>query len=159
MWLGSDWGLACGRKSIGQVISSQDALLRTHIDLDRPNSVGGFYRPEVLAFHAHSRGEYLADINLHHCTGRDGEESNVGRYEGEQGATRMEYKSSMFRADTKYSGNHLALTAEIEKKLVEDKESSSRKGVLQLAEAVQTLFGVNASTVLPGINLTKIKHV
>jgi DNA-binding XRE family transcriptional regulator len=71
----------------------------------------------------------------------------------------MEYKSSMFRADTKYSGNHLALTAEIEKKLVEDKESSSRKGVLQLAEAVQTLFGVNASTVLPGINLTKIKHV
>lgn len=71
----------------------------------------------------------------------------------------MEYKSSMFRADTKYSGNHLALTAEIEKKLVEDKESSSRKGVLQLAEAVQTLFGVNASTLLPGINLTKIKHV
>jgi len=38
MWLGSDWGLACGRKSIAQVISSQDALLRTHIDLDRPNS-------------------------------------------------------------------------------------------------------------------------
>jgi hypothetical protein len=53
----------------------------------------------------------------------------------------------------------LALTAEVEKKLVEDKESFSRKGVLQLAEAVQTLFGVNASTVLPGINLTKIKHV
>jgi hypothetical protein len=71
----------------------------------------------------------------------------------------MEYKSSMFRADTKYSGNHLALTAEIEKKLVEDKESSSRKGVLQLAEAVQTLFGVNASTVPPTIDLTKIKHV
>ena len=31
----------------------------------------------------------------------------------------MEYKSSMFRADTKYGGNHLALTAEIEKKLVQ----------------------------------------
>ena len=71
----------------------------------------------------------------------------------------MEYKSSMFRADTKYSGNHLALTAEIEKKLVEDKESSSKKGVLQLAEAVQTLFGINASTVLPEIDLTKIKQV
>lgn len=71
----------------------------------------------------------------------------------------MEYKSSMFRADTKYSGNHLALTAEIEKKLVEDKESSSRKGVLQLAEAVTTLFGVNASTVSPEIDLTKVRYV
>ena len=71
----------------------------------------------------------------------------------------IEYKSSMFRADTKYSGNHSALTAEIERKLVEDKESSSRKGVLQLAEAVQTLFGVNSSTVVPGIDLSMIKHV
>jgi hypothetical protein len=71
----------------------------------------------------------------------------------------MEYKSSMFRADTKYGGNHLALTAEIEKKLVQDKESSSKKGVMQLAEAVRMLFGVNASTVMPQIDLTKIKHV
>jgi hypothetical protein len=71
----------------------------------------------------------------------------------------MEYKSSMFRADTKYSGDHLALTAEIEKKLVEDKESSGRKGVLQLSEAVQTLFGVNGAKALPGIDLTKIKRV
>ncbi|RSL18604.1 hypothetical protein EDE15_4194 [Edaphobacter aggregans] len=71
----------------------------------------------------------------------------------------MEYKSSMFRADTKYSGDHLALTAEIEKKLVEDKESSGRKGVLQLVEATQTLFGVNASKVTPEIDLTEIKHV
>jgi len=71
----------------------------------------------------------------------------------------MEYKSSMFRADTKYSGDHLALTAEIETKLVEDKESSDRKGVLQLSEAVQTLFGVNGAKALPGIDLTKIKRV
>ena len=71
----------------------------------------------------------------------------------------MEYKSSMFRADTKYSGNHLALTAEIEKKLVQDKESSSKKGVLQLAEAVHTLFAADASTILPGIDLPKIRHV
>jgi hypothetical protein len=70
----------------------------------------------------------------------------------------MEYKSSMFRADTKYSGNHLALSAEIKKKLVEDKESSSRKGVLQLAGAVRILFGVNASTVFPGIDLRKVKN-
>lgn len=38
----------------------------------------------------------------------------------------MEYKSSMFRADTKYSGNHHALAGEIEKKLVHDKEAGER---------------------------------
>jgi hypothetical protein len=71
----------------------------------------------------------------------------------------MEYKSSMFRADTKYSGNHMALTAEIEKKLVADKESASRKGVLQLSEAVRTLFGPQGTNVLPELDLTQIKRV
>lgn len=71
----------------------------------------------------------------------------------------IEYKSSMFRADTKYAGNHQALAAEIEKKLVEDRESSSKKGVMQLAEAVRTLFGGNVSAVVPEIDVAKIRHV
>ncbi len=47
----------------------------------------------------------------------------------------MEYKSSMFRADTKYSGDHGALAKEIENKLVYDHEEDERNGVRQLAEA------------------------
>jgi hypothetical protein len=71
----------------------------------------------------------------------------------------MEYKSNMFRADTKYSGDYPALAAEIQKKLVQDKESGSRKGVWQLAEAVKTLFGPGSSDPLPEIDLSRIKHV
>jgi hypothetical protein len=71
----------------------------------------------------------------------------------------MEYKGSVFRADTKYSGNHIALAAEIEKKLVHDHESKNKKGVVQLAEAVKTLFGPEGSNLFPQINLKKIKRV
>jgi hypothetical protein len=71
----------------------------------------------------------------------------------------MEYKSSMFRADTKYTGNYSTLSDEIEKKLAHDKEANRRKGVWQLSEAVQKLFGPGASIVLPGIDLKKIKHL
>ena len=52
----------------------------------------------------------------------------------------MEYKSSMFRADSKYSGDYQALAGEIEKKFVHDKEADQRKGVWQLAEAVKRIF-------------------
>ena len=71
----------------------------------------------------------------------------------------MEYKSSMFRADTKYTGNYSTLGDEIEKKLVHDKEASERKGVWQLSEAVHKLFGPKASTTIPGVDLKKVKHV
>jgi hypothetical protein len=71
----------------------------------------------------------------------------------------IEYKSSMFRADTKYSGNHAALAEEIEKKLVHDREADKRKGVWQLAEAVKKIFGGGAPILLPGIELSKIRCV
>jgi hypothetical protein len=71
----------------------------------------------------------------------------------------MEYKASMFRADTKYSGSHLSLTKEIENKLVHDRESGHKKGVWQLSDAVQGLFGLGASDVIREIDLEKVKHV
>jgi hypothetical protein len=71
----------------------------------------------------------------------------------------MEYKSNMFRADTKYNGDHEALAREIENKFVRDKDSGSRKGVLQLAEAVKLLFGSDNKEVVPGINISSIKNV
>ena len=69
----------------------------------------------------------------------------------------MEYKSSMFRADTKYSGDYEALASEIEKKFVHDIEAGQRKGVWQLAEAVKKIFRERAP--VPGIDPGKIKYV
>jgi hypothetical protein len=71
----------------------------------------------------------------------------------------MEYKGSVFRADTKYGGDHVVLAAEIEKKFVHDHESKNKKGVVQLAEAVKTLFGRDGSSLFPQIDLKKIKRV
>ena len=53
----------------------------------------------------------------------------------------LEYKSSMFTARAKYSGDHLALRDEIVTKLVHDEGTGKRKGVEQLAEAVKRLVG------------------
>jgi hypothetical protein len=53
----------------------------------------------------------------------------------------------------------VALAAEIEKKLVHDHESKNKKGVVQLAEAVKTLFGPDGSDLFPQIDLKRIKHV
>ena len=71
----------------------------------------------------------------------------------------MEYKSSMFRADNKYSGNDTALAKEIENKLVYDREANERKGVGQLAEAVKKIFGKDARLSLPGVDLGMVKRV
>lgn len=71
----------------------------------------------------------------------------------------LEYKSSMFRADTKYTGNYAALAEEIERKLVTNKETGSRKGVWQLAEAVQKLFGPKERVTIPGVDLERIRTV
>jgi len=71
----------------------------------------------------------------------------------------IEYKSSMFRADTKYSGKYSALTDEIEKKLVYDREDGQRKGVAQLSDAAQKLFGGATHVTIPGIDLNRIRRV
>jgi hypothetical protein len=71
----------------------------------------------------------------------------------------IEYKSSMFRADSKYHGDHIALAREIENKLVHDTEADEKKGVEQLSEAVKMLFGREANVTLPGIDLSRIRRV
>jgi len=71
----------------------------------------------------------------------------------------MEYKSSMFRADTKYSGNHLALAKEIENKFVHDEQADERKGVEQLAQAAKLLFGPNTQVSLPGVDISSVKRL
>ena len=71
----------------------------------------------------------------------------------------IEYKSSMFRADTKYGGRYEALVEEIEKKFVQDKEAGQRKGVWQLAHAAHVLFGNGTRQLLPQIEPTKIRRV
>ena len=71
----------------------------------------------------------------------------------------MEYKASMFRADSKYRGDRVRLLKEIEKKWVRN-EKGSKKGVEQLAAAVKLLFGNNdPRSVLPDIDWSKIKQV
>jgi hypothetical protein len=72
----------------------------------------------------------------------------------------IEYKSSMFRADRKYSGNTTQLLEEIERKLVRNKDKGSKKGVQQLAAAVELLFkDSNAQEILPDIAWTDIKTI
>lgn len=72
----------------------------------------------------------------------------------------IEYKASMFRADKKYSGETPQLLAEIEKKLVRNKEKGSKKGVQQLAAAVELLFkSSNTQAIVPDVDWTNIKTV
>lgn len=71
----------------------------------------------------------------------------------------MEYKASMFRADSKYRGDKVRLLGEIEKKWVRN-EKGSKKGVEQLAAAVRLLFDGNApQTVFPNVEWSKIRRV
>lgn len=71
----------------------------------------------------------------------------------------LEYKASMFSAETKYSGNHNLLVDEIEKKLVHDRAESKKKGVEQLADAVAQLFGDETSTVVGDLDLSRVTRV
>jgi hypothetical protein len=71
----------------------------------------------------------------------------------------VEYKSSMFRADTKYGGDHRALADEIENKLVHDREANERKGVEQLAEAISLLFTRGSNRAIRGTDLTNVRRV
>lgn len=93
----------------------------------------------------------LNDPNLQICDGIVLSEDSI---------VLIEYKSSMFRADTKYGGNYQALADEIEKKLVQDREANQRKGVLQLSEAVNKIFGASGARIsLPGVDPNSIKRV
>jgi hypothetical protein len=57
----------------------------------------------------------------------------------------LEYKSSMFTARAKYSGNHTILRDEILTKLVRNEDTKKKKGVEQLAYAMKRLMGPDAS--------------
>jgi hypothetical protein len=71
----------------------------------------------------------------------------------------MEYKASMFRADSKYRGDRRRLLLEIEKKWVRN-EKGRKKGIEQLAAAVRLLFDGGApQTIFPKIEWAKIKVV
>jgi hypothetical protein len=74
----------------------------------------------------------------------------------------LEYKANMFRAETKYSGNFVALVGEIERKLVREKRESKKdkkRGVEQLADAVLQLFGSQDRTVVAGLDLSGVTRV
>jgi hypothetical protein len=71
----------------------------------------------------------------------------------------LEYKGTVFRADTKYGGDYVAMADEIEKKLVRDHQSKKKKGVEQLAFAVKTLFGPKGNELFPDIETGKVKRV
>jgi hypothetical protein len=70
----------------------------------------------------------------------------------------LEYKASMFRAESKYSGNPDLLLQEIEEKLVATKENSP-KGVRQLAAAVRRLFLSEKRECIRGVDLSGIDRV
>ncbi len=70
----------------------------------------------------------------------------------------MEYKASMFRADSKYRGDRVRLLNEIEKKWVRN-ERGNKKGVEQLAAAVRLLFdGDGPQKVFPNVEWCKIRR-
>jgi hypothetical protein len=71
----------------------------------------------------------------------------------------LEYKSNMFRADNKYSGNFKLLVEEIEKKLVHNRAESKKKGVEQLADAIIQLFGGQARNIIKDLNLSTVTRV
>jgi hypothetical protein len=69
----------------------------------------------------------------------------------------IEYKGSTFTANGKYGGDASVLDAELKKKFVGT--VAARKGVRQLADAIDKLFGRNAHDQLSGIDLAKIENV
>lgn len=72
----------------------------------------------------------------------------------------LEYKSNMFTARAKYSGNHVALRDEIVTKLVRNEDTKKKKGVEQLADASRRLLGndTRAADVV-GLELGRAKRV
>ena len=69
----------------------------------------------------------------------------------------IEYKGSTLTANGKYGGDPSALDAELKKKFVGTE--AARKGVRQLADAIDKLFGRDAHDQVSGIDLGKIDNV
>jgi len=70
----------------------------------------------------------------------------------------LEYKSSMFRAESKYGGQPTLLQAEIKQKLIQNEESRP-KGVGQLAKAVKNLFKGRRRESIEQVDLSGVKYV
>jgi hypothetical protein len=69
----------------------------------------------------------------------------------------IEYKGSTLTAMGKYGDDPSGLDAELKKKFVGTQ--GARKGVRQLADAINKLFGPNARDQISGIDLTKTENV
>jgi hypothetical protein len=65
----------------------------------------------------------------------------------------MEFKGSVFTAESKYGGDLLKLQTEIEKKLI-GQPDHDRKGVHQLAHSISCLFGKSARRTLRNVDLS-----
>jgi hypothetical protein len=75
-------------------------------------------------------------------------------------AVLLEYKSSMFTARAKYSGNHEILRDEIVIKLVRNENTKKKKGVQQLAVAVKRLLGRDPSAAaVEGADLSNVSRI
>lgn len=70
----------------------------------------------------------------------------------------LEYKSSIFTAKAKYSGDLRELGNEIHKKLVRNEESASPKAAVQLANAVKTLLEASTNIENPWFDKAKIER-
>ncbi len=70
----------------------------------------------------------------------------------------LEYKSNIFSAESKYSGDSQLLAAEIGRKLVVNEEGKP-KGVSQLAHAIRRLFAQNSIQGVRGVSLGGVKSV
>ncbi len=70
----------------------------------------------------------------------------------------IEYKSAMFTAEAKYSGDRHLLRKEIEKKLLRN-ERGKPKGVSQLKNAIDYLNEVNLVSAVQGIDLSGVKTI
>jgi hypothetical protein len=71
-----------------------------------------------------------------------------------------EFKSCMFRAEAKYSGDYQALVKDIERNLVRDQGKHKKKGVEQLADAIKFLFDSKPSlSTIDQIDLTQVRVV
>jgi hypothetical protein len=68
----------------------------------------------------------------------------------------IEFKGVLFNAESKYSGDPIALKSEIDRKLVG--EPTNRKGLLQLANAIRQIFGP-AGRKVAGISLSSNRKV
>jgi hypothetical protein len=71
----------------------------------------------------------------------------------------LEYKSNMFTAHAKYSGDHVALREEIVTKLVRNEGTGKKKGVEQLSEAVKRLLGEGGGSAIEGLQLGAVRRI